>query len=91
MPNPFPIPKFRPATEKNLEKNVVTDDDCKWIVRTMSTILMTHVQGPTMANCNIVARALVDKSKFLADDEGEGQVHAACVVIIFNFTLIFFF
>ena len=84
MPNPFPIPKFRPATEKNLERNVLTDDDRKWIVRTMSTILMTHVQRPTMADCNVVARALVDKWKFLADDEGEGQVHAACVLIILN-------
>ena len=73
-PHPFPIPTFRPSTAESLLKKVLTDADRKYMVRTLSTILMTYVTRPGMEDCNIVAKALVHEWKFLNDGEGEGQV-----------------
>ena len=37
----FPIPSFRSSTENNLLKCTFTDADRKYIVQTLSTMLMT--------------------------------------------------
>ena len=81
MPWPFPIPTFRLATETNLERKVLTDKDRKYIVRTLSTILMTYVQKPTIHDCEIAATSLVERWDFLADGEGDGQVRMHNVLL----------
>ena len=79
VPDRFPIPKFRPATDKCLEKKVLTEKDRKYIVRTLSTILMTYVQKPTIHDCDVAATSLVARWSFLADGEGGGQVCSAAI------------
>ena len=71
---PFPIPKFRDGTEKNLEKELLIDTDRKYIVQTLATMLMVHVQRPTLSECGVVAKELIAKYGFLKDEEGEGEV-----------------
>ena len=43
-------------------------------MQTLATVLMTHVQRPSLKDCGLVAKALVDKREFLKDDEGDGEV-----------------
>ena len=74
LPNPFPIPKFRASTEKNLHLKILTDADRKYVVQTLATMLMTHIQRPSLQHCGIVARALVKMYTFLVDGEGDGEV-----------------
>ena len=74
LPKPFPIPKFRAGTDKNLESKVLTDTDRKYIVQTLATMLMTHIQRPSLQHCGVVAKALVTMYKFLEDNEGDGEV-----------------
>ena len=71
LPRPFPIPKFRPNTDKIYTK---TDSDRKYMVQTLATMLMTHVQRPSMQQCGIVAKALVGMYSFLKDDHGDDGV-----------------
>ena len=72
VPQPFPIPKFRPNTEENLQNKILKDTDRKYIVQSLATQLMTHVQQPSLREC---AKALVGKCEFLKDDEGgDGEV-----------------
>ena len=83
LPQPFPIPKFRQSTEKNLHDNTLIDSDRKYVVQTLATMLMTHIQRPSLQQCGIVAKALVGKYNFLKDDEGDGEVsmQVACIPI----------
>ena len=74
IPKPFPIPTFRSTTEKNFHNKLLTDCDRKYVVQTLATVLMTHVQRPSLSDCDIVAKALVHKFSFLNDVEGSGQV-----------------
>ena len=74
LPKPFPIPKFRSRTDANLQNKVLTDTDRKHVIQTLATILMTHVQRPSLKQCGVVAKALVDTYHFLKDDEGDGEV-----------------
>lgn len=74
VPQPFPIPKFRPSTEENLQNKILKDTDRKYIVQTLATLLMTHMQRPSLRDCGLVAKALVGKCEFLKDDEGDGEV-----------------
>ncbi len=74
VPQPFPIPKFRPKTEEYLQNKILTDTDRKYVVQTLATVLMTHVQQPSLKDCGLVAKALVGKCEFLRDDEGDGEV-----------------
>ena len=75
VPSPFPIPKFRRNTEENLGNEVLTECDRKYIVQTLSTMLMTHVQRPSLHECGIVAQSLVGKFSFLkGEDEKDGEV-----------------
>lgn len=64
------MPMFRPETESNLAEEVLVDADKKYIVQTLATILMTHVQRPALA----VAKKLITKFPFLKDNKGGGEV-----------------
>ena len=70
----FPMPKFRPATEKNLRAKLIVDKDRKYIIRTMATIVMSFIDRPTMADCAVAAKALVTKYPFLQDRHGKPHV-----------------
>ena len=74
LPNPFPIPKFHPNTEKKIQDKTLIDADRKYVVQTLATVMMTHVQRPSLQQCGIVGKALVNKYAFLKDDEGDGEV-----------------
>ena len=65
--DPFPIPTFRERTEVNLSQRKLADDDRKYIVRVLITLLCTYVQRPTMKNCRAVAASLVLKYAFLKE------------------------
>ena len=75
MPVPFEIPTFRKDTEKNLKNKIRTESDRKYIVRTLSTMLMTYVQRPSIDDADVPARYLVKRWPFLKDETGDGQVH----------------
>ena len=74
VPQPFPIPTFRPITEDNLQNKILKDTNRKYIVQTLATVLMTHVQRPSLKDCGLAAKALVEKCEFLKDDESDGEV-----------------
>lgn len=67
VPDPFPIPTFKEEVEISLGKKKVCTDDRKYIVRVLATVLLTHVQKPSMRQCEIVAKALVRKFPFLKE------------------------
>lgn len=75
LPKPFPIPKFRSDTEDNFGEKKLTGTDRKYVVQTLATMLMTYVQKPSLDHCGKVAKALVDKYRFIKDGEGDGEVH----------------
>lgn len=50
------------------------------MVQTLATILMTYVQRPSLKQCGIVAKSLVDLHSFLKDDEGDGEVYMCLIV-----------
>ena len=52
----------------------MTDTDRRYMVQTLATVLMTHIQRPSLADCEVVALRLVEKFNFLNDDEGDGEV-----------------
>ena len=66
-PNPFPIPMFRVDTQKNLKDKKLGDDDRKYIIRVLATMLCTYVQRPSMRDCEIVAKSLVARFSFLKE------------------------
>ena len=74
VPNPFPIPTSCQVTEENLSQGQLLDGDRKYMVRTLATFLMTFKTRPSLNDCGIVARALVQRFSFLADSEGTGEV-----------------
>ena len=49
---------------------MITDGDRKYMVQTL-TMLMTHIQRPSLRHCLIVSKALHAKFKFLGDDISE--------------------
>ena len=54
------------------------------MVQTLSTMLMTHSQRPSLHECGTVAHSLVDKYSFLKDeDEEDGEVGntLACIKV----------
>ena len=73
MPSPFPIPAFQRSTTKALEKDVLIDPNCRYVVQTIANVLMTYVR-PSLDHCNAMANSVVDKYLFLKDSIGEGQV-----------------
>ena len=75
VPRPFPIPTFHASTETNFQKKLLSDCDRKYVVQTLATVLMTYVQRPSLSDCDIVAKALMEKFGFLNDVQGSGQVN----------------
>ena len=71
IPDPFPIPTFRARTEANLSQRKLADDDRKYMVRVLGTLLCTYVQRPTMKNCRTVTASLVCKYAFLKEAVSE--------------------
>lgn len=76
-PNPFPIPMFRVDTQANLKDKKLGDDDRKYIVRVLATVLCTYVQRPSMRDCEIVAKSLVAKYSFLKEHVSS-MLHKYC-------------
>ena len=58
---------FRVDTEENLKDKKLGDDDRKYIVRVLATVLCTYVQRPSIRDCEIVAKSLVAKYAFLKE------------------------
>ena len=54
---------------------MLTDSDRKYIVQTLATMLMAHVQHPSLTQCGTVARALVEKYEYLKDGKEDGEVN----------------
>ena len=79
----FHVPVFRSATEKNLKESISTDQDRKYIVRTLATILMSHVPSPKMGDCAIAAKALVAKYPFLGDTDTSPHVRNTHIAVVF--------
>lgn len=73
MPSPFPIPVFRKSAQAALDGGVLKEADRKYVVQTLATILMTHVQRPSLSQCGFVAKALIDKYPPL-NEGGDGEV-----------------
>ena len=67
LPDPFPIPKFRESTERNLQKKLKTKDDRRYMVRILATVLCTHIQKPSTRDCEVVGKSLVAKYPFLKE------------------------
>lgn len=65
--SPFLIPKFRQHTQNNLEKGVIGDDDRKYIVSMLGTVLLSDVQRASRRDCLIVAESLVRQYPFFKD------------------------
>lgn len=66
-PEPFPIPMFKEEVEKSLSKKKPCNEDRKYMVRVLATVLLTYVQKPSMRHCEIVAKALLRKFPFLQE------------------------
>lgn len=79
----FHVPIFRAATEKSLKESIISDQDRKYIVRTLATILMSHVPSPKMSDCAIAAKALVAKYPFLGDTDASPHVSNMLVAVMF--------
>ena len=71
IPVPFVVPTFRKETEDSLSEQRLTDGDRTYIVRTMATMMMVHIQRPALKDCLMVSKALHKKYPFLGDAESE--------------------
>lgn len=53
-------------------------------MQTLATMLMTYVQRPSLNDCGIVAKSLLQTYPFLKDDTGsdgeDGEVHVYCAL-----------
>ena len=67
LPDPFPIPLFRKSTMDSLEQKKYTTDDRKYMIRVLSTMILTHVEKATMNDCAQVSKALTRRYPFLGD------------------------
>lgn len=76
VPDPFPIPTFRKSTEANFGAKKLADDDRKYVVQTLATMLCTYVQSPSTMDCELVARSLVATHPFLKQ-----HVRKICYVV----------
>ena len=61
VPNPFPIPNFWDRTEENLEIKKIADDDRKYMIRVLATMLCTYKQAPSRNDFGVVPESLVRK------------------------------
>lgn len=70
MPNPFPIPRFRKHAEQNFGKKLLTDEDRKYVVGVIGTMLLTYVDSVSTKTCTLAAESLVRKYPFLKESVG---------------------
>lgn len=77
LPIPFPIPAFRHTTEIHLQRGAITDTDQKYMVQTLTTLLMTYKTKPSLNDCLIVSRSLHEKFQSLGDESSE-VCHTFC-------------
>jgi len=75
LPVPFPIPSFRSQTETKLASKLLTEVDRKYMVQTLTTVLMTYISRPSLKDCQDVAKALLLKFPFISsEDDGDTLV-----------------
>ena len=65
------IPEFRHATENSLERGISKDNDRRYMVQTLATLLMSHIPSPSVNHCIVVAKALHEKFLFLKQKSSE--------------------
>ena len=58
---------FKKTTQENLYNKTFDSSDRTYIVRVLSTLLLTHVSRPSMKDCEIVAKSLVLKYSFFKE------------------------
>jgi len=65
----------------------VFDTDRRYVVQTLATVLTMHIQRPSLADCEVVTRILVEKFDVLSDDEGDGVVSTwvVCVCVLHGY------
>ena len=54
----FQLPIFRPETQKNLQAERLTERDRRYIVRTLSTMLLSTNSHPSMSDCSVPAKGI---------------------------------
>ena len=86
VPNPFPIPNFWDRTEENLANKKIADDDRKYMVRVLATMLCTFKQSPSRNDCGVVAESLVRKFSFFKESVSFCKVlnHIIFTVVSFH-------
>lgn len=62
---------FRVETEARLKRKFITEQDRKYMIQTLATVMMTHVQKPSLADCQVVSMAVHKKFKFLGGESSE--------------------
>ena len=67
------MPIFRHETQKNLRAEILTEQDRRYIVRTLATMLLASIPCPTMSDCAIPAKTIVQTYPFLADTSVDGR------------------
>ena len=67
------MPIFHPETQKNLAAERLTERDRRYIVRTVSTMLLSSNPCPSMSDCAIPAKAIIKAYPFLADTSDDGK------------------
>ena len=58
---------FRTSTEENLKNKRLGEDDRKYIVSVLATILCSFILNPSMKDCAVVAESLLRKFSFLKE------------------------
>ena len=56
---------FRTSTEENLNNKRLGEDDRKYIVRVLATILCSFISNLSMKDCAVVTESLLRKLSFL--------------------------
>ena len=73
---------FQVETEARLKKRSITEQDRRYMVQTLATVMMTDVQKPSLLNdCQVVSMAVHKKFKFLG---GEGSEVNKLPFLYFN-------
>ena len=58
---------FCTSTEENLKNKRLGEDDRKYIVSVLATILCSFIPNPSMKDCAVVAESLLRKFSFLKE------------------------
>lgn len=55
--------------ERNLSNEVLTENDQKYMVQTLTVMLMSYEQKPSLSDCEVVSKAVYSEYTFLEDDD----------------------